>query len=93
MSSQLLHTGISLTCLWSGGADRAGERRREAPEARRTGSPIPLIGSMFYAPMFSAVIVQRAKMSNLLDETKVDLAFVRSHAYAAEVAQGAEGRS
>jgi len=53
----------------SGGADIA----------LRTGSPILLIGSLFHAPMFSAVIVQRPRMSNLLNEIKVDLAFVRSH--------------
>jgi hypothetical protein len=53
----------------SGGADIA----------LRTGSPILLVGSLTHAPAFSAVIVQRPRMTNLLDEIKVDLAFVRSH--------------
>jgi hypothetical protein len=38
-----------------------------------------LVGSLTPAPAFSAVIVQRPRMRSLLDEIKVDLAFVRSY--------------
>ena len=48
----------------------------ELTMALRTGSPILLVGFLTHAPAFSAVIVHRPGMTNLLDEIKVDLAFV-----------------
>jgi hypothetical protein len=47
--------------------------------ALRTGSPIRLVSSLYHASVLPAVIVRRPQMSNLLDEIKVDINFVRSH--------------
>jgi hypothetical protein len=63
------HVAPSMACPWSDGADIT----------LRTGSPILLISSLYQASVLPSVIMRRTQMSNLLDEIKMDVNFVRSH--------------